>query len=136
MSNNEETPYNYDILWLVVSGIVVILSILALILDRKIWLNIISGILLALAIITFIRTAYNMYLERNTPPEITWPTYKTTQGVGLEEILPDYRYTPSKSEKDLLSDVDKLLATTQQEQEELYRLVNETYALLNNMDNK
>lgn len=142
MTNNEKKPFNYDILWLIVSGIVVILSIFALIVERKLWLNIISGILLTLAIITFVRKGYNMYIKRNISHEEVmkrnFPTISQdsdiSQGVGLEEILPEYRYTPSKQDKALLSDVDKLLANTQQEQEDLDRLVNETYALLNKME--
>lgn len=147
MSDNEEKKekfYNRDIFWLIISGIVVILSILALILDREIWLNIISGILLALAIITFVRKGYNMYKKRNIQEEVIrerdFPTISQysdiSQGVGLEKILPEFRYNPSKSEQALLSDVDRLLANTQEEQAELDKLVNDTYALLNNMDSK
>ena len=123
MINNEEKFYKHDIFWLIISGIVVILSIFALIVDRKLWLNIISGILLALAIITFVRKGYNLYIKRNIPYDAVmkkkFPTISQeptiSEGVGLEEILPEYRHTPSKSEQALLNDVDRLLANIQQE---------------------
>ena len=134
MTDNEKKPFNYDILWLIVSGIVIILSIFALIVDRKLWLNIISGILLTLAIITFVRKGYNLYIKRNISPEevmkrnfpIISKEPTISEGVGLEEILPEYRDVISARNRSLLSDVDRLLANTQQKQADLDILVNET----------
>lgn len=78
-----------------------------------------------------------MYKKYNSPEAIREREFPTisqspdiSQGVGLDEILPEYRYNPSKSEQALLSDVDRLLAQIQQDQAELDDLVDATYALL------
>lgn len=127
--------------WLILSGIVVILSIITLIIEREFWVNVISSVLLTIAIIIFIRQAYLMYKKYNSPEAIRERNFPIiskeptiSEGVGLEEILPESRDVISARNRSLLSDVDRLLANTQQEKAELDRLVNETYALLNKME--